>query len=162
VGVGTAWWLRPVAPRRVEAVRTTANPVDAPVTGAVISPDGKYVAYSDPTGAYVRHIDSGETRPLALPKGFEGIPTSWFPDSTNLLVCKGEGLQHTAKIWKVSILGGDPQMLLEDAEQGTVSPDGSQILFFREDVDLRQAWLADAEGRARIAWRCTGRSTPER
>src|ERR1035441_6783562 len=26
VGVGLAWWLRPVAPRRVEAVRITANP----------------------------------------------------------------------------------------------------------------------------------------
>ena len=39
-------------------------------------------------------------------------------------------------------------MVLEDAEQGTVSPDGLQILFFREDVDLRQPWLADADGRA--------------
>ena len=117
------------------------------MTGAVISPDGKYVAYSDPTGVYIRHIDSGETRPLTLPKGFDGIPTSWFPDSTHLLVNNGEGLQHTAEIWKVSILGGDPKILLEDAEQGTVSPDGLQILFFREDMDLRQPWLADADGR---------------
>jgi Tol biopolymer transport system component len=38
-------------------------------------------------------------------------------------------------------------MVLEDAEQGTVSPDGLQILFFREDVDLRQPWLANANGR---------------
>jgi len=35
------------------------------VTGAVISPDGKYVAYSDPTGVYIRNIDSGATRPPA-------------------------------------------------------------------------------------------------
>ena len=71
VGGGLAWWLRPVSPRQVEAVRITANPADTPVTGAVISPDGKYVAYSDPTGVYIRHIDSGETRPLSLPKGFD-------------------------------------------------------------------------------------------
>jgi hypothetical protein len=70
LGVGVARWLRPATPRVVTAERITANPPDAPVTGAVISPDGKYVAYSDPTGVYIRHIDSGETRPLNLPKGF--------------------------------------------------------------------------------------------
>ncbi len=109
VGVGIAWWLRPAAPRGVTAVRITANPADLPVTGAVVSPDGKYVAYSDPTGVYVRHIDSGETRPRALPKGFNGIPTSWFPDSMHLLLSNHEGPQQTAKIWEASILGGNPQ-----------------------------------------------------
>ena len=146
VGLGLAWWLRPVAPRRVEAVRITANPVDAPVTGAVISPDGKYVAYSDSTGAYIRHIDSGETRPLALPKGFEGIPTSWFPDSTHLLVGNHEGAKQIAKIWKVSILGGNPQMVMEDAEQGLVSPDGLQMVSFRGEAGTRDLWLADSDG----------------
>ena len=50
LGVGIAWWLRPIAPREVTAQRITANPADTPVTGAAISPDGKYVAYSDPDG----------------------------------------------------------------------------------------------------------------
>jgi Tol biopolymer transport system component len=124
----------------------------------VISPDGKYVAYSDQTGVYVRHIDSGETRPLSLPKGFDGIPTSWYPDSTHLLLASREGPQHKSKIWKVSILGGNPQMLLEDAEQGTVSPDGSEIAFFHLGSGKalrsssswpfydRELWLAEADG----------------
>lgn len=147
LGVGVARWLRPAAQREVTAQRITANPADVPVTGAVISPDGKYVAYSDPTGVYIRLIDSGETRPLPLPKGFNGIPTSWFSDSTHLLVNNGEGLQHTAKIWKVSILGGDPQMLLEDAEQGAVSPDGTKLIYSRGSESARELWLADSDGR---------------
>ncbi len=147
VGVGIAWWLRPAAPRGVTAVRITANPADLPVTGAVISPDGKYVAYSDPTGVYVRHIDSGETRPRALPKGFNGIPTSWFPDSMHLLLSNHEGPQQTAKIWEASILGGNPRMLLEDADQGVVSPDGSRIAFFRARGFEQELWLVDADGR---------------
>ena len=148
LGVGLAWWLRPVAIRQVVAQRVTANPPDVPVTGAVISPDGKYVAYSDQTGVYIRHIDSGETRPLSLPKGFDGIPTSWYPDSTHLLLANREGPQHKSKVWKVSILGGDPQMLLEDAEQGVVSPDGSEIAFFhlRSWSYERELWLAEADG----------------
>jgi hypothetical protein len=28
------------------------------------------VAYADPTGVYLRPLDSGETRPLLLPKDF--------------------------------------------------------------------------------------------
>jgi len=148
LGVGLAWWLRPAAPRQPVAQRITANPPDVPVTGAVISPDGKYVAYSDPTGVYIRHIDSGETRPLGLPKGFDGIPTSWYPDSTHLLLANREGPQHKSKIWKVSILGGNPQMLLEDAEQGNVSPDGSEIVFVHLGSSFyeRELWLAEADG----------------
>jgi hypothetical protein len=63
--------------------QVTANPREAPVVGAVVSPDGKYVAYADTTGVYIRHIDTGETRPLQLPDGFNAVPTSWFPDGTH-------------------------------------------------------------------------------
>jgi hypothetical protein len=48
----------------------TANPGDAPVFTAAISPDGKHLAYSDPTGFYIRLIESGETNQLKLPPGF--------------------------------------------------------------------------------------------
>ncbi len=51
--------------------RITSNPPEDPVHGAAVSPDGKYVAYSDPTGLYVRQLSTGETRPWTLPKGFE-------------------------------------------------------------------------------------------
>ena len=74
VSVGIAWWMRPAAQREVTAQRITANPADVPVTGAVISPDGKYVAYSDPTGVYIRHIDSGETQPADAAQGIQ-----WYP-----------------------------------------------------------------------------------
>ena len=56
--------------------RLTANPSDAPLRNAVVSPDGKYVAYADPTGLYLRQISSGETRPWSLPKGFVAWPLS--------------------------------------------------------------------------------------
>ena len=43
--------------------RLTANPGEDPVKTAAISPDGKYLAFSDETGSYLRQIDTGETHP---------------------------------------------------------------------------------------------------
>ena len=77
--------------RPVMEQRITSNPAEVPLTGAVVSPDGKYVAYSDPTGFYLRQISTGETRPWPLPKGFVAWAGSWFPDSTHLLVLRLEG-----------------------------------------------------------------------
>jgi DNA-binding winged helix-turn-helix (wHTH) protein len=66
-------WVGSVASRRsLEAQpvlsqrRLTANPHDAPLTSGVISPDGKYLAYSDPTGLYLRQVDGGETISVPL------------------------------------------------------------------------------------------------
>jgi DNA-binding winged helix-turn-helix (wHTH) protein/Tol biopolymer transport system component len=114
--------------------RLTSNPAGDPVEGAVISPDGKYLAYNDPTGLYLRELTNGETRPWRLPEGFVAGPTSWFPDSTHLLVVRIEGQPQTPElqkwsIYKLSLLGGAPQKIMDDAAAGVVSPDGSRIAY---------------------------------
>ena len=48
----------------------TTNPADNPVYAAAISPDGKYLAYADLTGVFVRLLENGETHALPLPDGF--------------------------------------------------------------------------------------------
>lgn len=145
-----ALWTRRGSPSPTHLAteqRITANPPEAPISAGVVSPDGKYVAYKDSTGTYVRHIDSGETRPLQLPKGFDGAPTGWFPDSTNLMLSSGDSTQGGPALWKFSILGGDPQKLIENAEGGAVGPDGSRIAFLRGGAATdRQLWVADADG----------------
>jgi len=47
----------------------TANPIDDPVIHAAISPDGKYVAYTDLQGFHLRSVESGETQFLQVPEG---------------------------------------------------------------------------------------------
>ena len=141
LAAGILWRVKRDAPYPAVEKRITANPVEAPIRAAVVSPDGKYVAYADPTGVYLRQIDSGETRPLPLPKDFNASPSSWFPESTHLLVTSHLRSEQKPSVWKVSIFGGAPQMLVDDAEDGSVSPDGSQIAFFRRT-------FVAAEGRA--------------
>ena len=105
------------------------------------------VAYSDTTGVYIRHIDTGETRPLQLPKGFDAVPTSWFPDGTHLLLTSGGAAQGRPSLWKVSILGGSPQKVMENASEAAISPDGSKIAFLRGDAGgSLEIWVMGTDG----------------
>jgi eukaryotic-like serine/threonine-protein kinase len=73
VGVLAALWhsrSTATVARTASLRQLTANPAEAPVYTAAISPDGKYLAYSDPNGFYIRLLESGETNPLKLPPGF--------------------------------------------------------------------------------------------
>jgi DNA-binding winged helix-turn-helix (wHTH) protein/Tol biopolymer transport system component len=139
--------------------RLTANPSDVPVNNAVVSPDGKYLAYADPTGLYLRQISSGETRPLTLPKGFVAWPYSWFPDSTHLLVRRiaaqpqDLSLPLETSLYKLSILGGEPQERVNSAAAGYVSPDGSRIAYLpMQNVNqvwtpnTSEMWMMDSDG----------------
>src|SRR6202140_646026 len=46
------------------ARRLTSNPTENPISVSAISPDGKYLAYSDRTGTYLRLISTGEVHSL--------------------------------------------------------------------------------------------------
>ena len=124
--------------------RITANSVEAPIRAAVISPDGKYLAYAGPNELYIRQLDTGEVRRLALPKEFDvPVPVSWFPDSTNLVFVEWpEGNENVRSIWRLSILGGSPQKLMDDGWNAAVSPNGSRIIFLRD----RDVWIMDSNG----------------
>lgn len=124
--------------------RLTANPNDAPVLGAVISPDGKYLAYSDPTGLYLRQVDGGQTFAVPLPKGFEALPESWFPDSVHLIVRQQDfSKAKQPSLWKISVMGGVPQKLADAGALARVSPDGSMIAFLTRLAGRDAVWVID-------------------
>jgi serine/threonine protein kinase len=50
--------------------RITTNPPENPVYAAAVSPDGRYLAYADFTGVFVRLFETGETHSLPLPPSF--------------------------------------------------------------------------------------------
>ena len=146
-GALVAWRRANIPPPLAVEQQITANPPQAPINAAVVSLDGKYVAYADTTGAYIRHIDTGEVRPLQLPKGFDAFPTGWFPDGTHLLLTSAGAAQGKPSLWKVSILGGSPQQLMENASEAAISPDGSKIAFLRGDaVGSLEIWVMGTDG----------------
>jgi Tol biopolymer transport system component len=126
--------------------RMTTNPEDTPVTSGLISPDGKYLAYTDKTGFYLRMVDGGETHSVPLEKGFDTAPESWFPDSVHLVVSRVDDPQRQPSLWQVSVFGGPPRKLTDAGYQASVSPDGSQILFLRHSGPSEEVWLMRADG----------------
>ena len=125
--------------------RITSNSPEAPVTNAVVSPDGKYLAYSDLTGLYLRMIASGETRRWDVPKGFIAKPTSWFPDGTHLLVARFEGPRPS--LWKLSLFGAVARKLIDNGGQASVSPDGTRIAFVTFPTNSgNELWVMAADG----------------
>src|SRR5271169_3015826 len=132
--------------RVVSQRQLTANPQDTPVTSAALSPDGTYLAYSDRTGFYVRQVSNGETHPVALPKGFEPLVQSWFPDSAHLLVSWVAETEKPPGLWSTSVMGGTPRRLAEEGSSGRVSRDGSKIAFLRAGEGGNEIWLMGADG----------------
>ena len=112
---------------------------------APISPDGKYLAFADKTGFYLRQVATGETQAVALPKGFDARPASWFPDGTHVVASWVAGPTEPPSLWSVSILGGAPRRLVQEGMSPAVSPDGSQIAFLR-GRSTQEMWVMQYDG----------------
>jgi Tol biopolymer transport system component/DNA-binding winged helix-turn-helix (wHTH) protein len=131
------------SPARISQL--TANPAEDRVRAAAISRDGKYLAFSDETGFYLRQIDTGETHPIPLPSGALSESVSWFPDSAHLIVAL-TGRAQSPSLWEISTLGGTPRKLQDNARSPAVSPDGKQIAFITGQRMRNQIWLMAADG----------------
>jgi hypothetical protein len=67
---GAVFWFmkrQPPSLPELKQKRLTSNSPEFPVSKGAISPDGKYVAYSDASGLHLKVIESGETRTLPRP-----------------------------------------------------------------------------------------------
>src|SRR5262249_14878456 len=123
----------------------TSNSSETPVLAAAISPDGKYLAYSDETGIYLRLVETGESYSVSSPPGFQTSRLAWFPDGTQLLASGMAGQENVPGIWAISILGGAaPRQIRSEAHGGSVSPNVSQIAFLAENA--KEIWLMKTHG----------------
>jgi Tol biopolymer transport system component/DNA-binding winged helix-turn-helix (wHTH) protein len=128
--------------------RLTTNAAENWVIASAISPDGKYLAYCDKTGTYLRLLSTGELHPL-LPKGPDVTFLGWFPDSSQLLASWVTPPANKVGLWALSILGGSPRQMSDEGWSASVSPDGTQIVFLKGAgfADTGQEiWLMRANG----------------
>jgi serine/threonine protein kinase len=148
--VALVWFLPrrpPQPPAELVQKRLTFNSSENPVGKAAISPDGKYLAYSDPAGIHVKLLATSEERLIPRPTRVAASAfwyvDAWFPDGTQLLADAYElGVQKS--MWTVSLLGQSPRELREGAAGFGISPDGSRIAF--SGANDREIWVIGSQG----------------
>lgn len=138
----------------------TTNSTENPVISGAISPDGKYLAYADPKGIYIKLVQTGETQAIPQPNVFKGGKVdweilSWFPDGISFLANAhppGEDptiwTSRGTSVWAFSVLDGVPRKLRDEAYAYSISRDGSTISFGTNKGSFgdREIWLMQSDG----------------
>ena len=157
------FWIaksKPVVPREMRLRQLTTNSFENPIRSGLISPDGKYLAYTDTKRLYLKLIKTGEVQAIPQPD----VPASermdwefgaWFPDSTRFIVNSHPSVtatlaesQQEASSWVVSVLGRAPVKFREKTLVYSISPDGSLVAFGAKTGSLgpREIWLVGPNG----------------
>ena len=158
IGIGVTWLAKrrvqqpPPEPPELREIRLTTNPSEYGVLLGCISPDGKYLAYSDRRGLYLKLIESEEVR--AIPQqerltaeNSDWMPAYWFPDGTKFVACRMGATGFST--WLISMLSGPPRLLRDSADPGPPSPDGSRIVYLagvRAIDGASEIWVMGAQG----------------
>jgi predicted Ser/Thr protein kinase len=120
-----ALWLRPTAPS-VWSGALLGGPEVAMAPS--LSPDGHLLAFlSSVEQVGVMKLESGDYATLthATNQGFSGV-ISWSPDGARIYYDRWTDIPRG--IYSVSVLGGDEQLVVEDAALPEALPDGSLLL----------------------------------
>ena len=124
------------------------------IGGTNISPDGKWVVFvTSEKGLYswyVRQISTNSLVRIAGPaEETTGGGTAFSPDGEFVYFPKGDKTTPDGALFKVPVLGGTPQKILEGIwGPVTFSPDGKQIAYVRLFPSTGESWLviANADG----------------
>jgi serine/threonine protein kinase len=128
----------------------TANPEGHGATQAAVSPDSRYLAYSDDSGLHVKLLETGDTKTVPLPQEVAStqasthatahatwLPVAWFPDGSRLLA-NLEVAGRPPSIWILSLIGYPPRKFRDDGYAHSVSPNGERIVFTSASTALSE------------------------
>ncbi len=142
-------------PPAFQSMKVTRLPVAGDVQEAVISPDGKYLAYITPGGAnegiWVRQVGAASNAQRIVAPieqgGYGGLLFS--PDGSHIFYAAFGGQKPAPELYKVPVLGGTPKRILETLRSPiSFSPDGKRFAYMGGDNNLltRVLLTADADG----------------
>jgi serine/threonine protein kinase/Tol biopolymer transport system component len=142
---GRAGAVEPYAP--LASMKFTKLPAPGQSGAAVISPDGKYIARiveeAGKTSVRLRQVASGGgERELFASADHYVIGVTFSPDGEFLYYVLGRRGQSFRDLYRVGLLGGEPQRLIADVDSAvTLSPDGRRVVFRRHIPKTREDTL---------------------
>jgi eukaryotic-like serine/threonine-protein kinase len=106
-------------------------------SGGAISPDGKYVASTlDDNGKqslWLRNVGTGSNTQVLAPEPLQIRRVVFSPDGDYLFYRKAlDASQNSFNIYRMPVLGGTPQLLVRDVDNGpSISRDGKRMAYIR-------------------------------
>jgi Tol biopolymer transport system component len=150
--------------RDVKLTQLTTNSWEHPVTSGALSPDGRYLAYTDPKGIHIKMVGADDSQLVPQPGELRTEKVvwdigsyAWFPDSMQFIATSHPPTEQAnwaplsssiSTIWAIPVTGGAPRKLREAAIAWSVSPDGSMIGFGTNSGRLgeRELWVMRSDG----------------
>ncbi|HEU4869301.1 MAG TPA: protein kinase [Pyrinomonadaceae bacterium] len=130
----------------LQDMKFTKIPVSTGLEQAYLSPDGQFMALiireKGKTSLRLRQVTGSVVeRELVSPGAgyflYGGL--TFAPDGTNIYYVFGEPGRLLRRLYRVSVLGGDPQKLIDDVDTGiAISPDGTRLAFRRHIPSSRE------------------------
>ena len=168
LAIGTSiiwpWWRHAGTPAwpDVKLQQLTTNSWEYPVTGGAISPDGRYLAYTDAKGMHIKLVGTDDSELVPQPDALRGESivweinsTAWFPDSRRFLAMSHPAAETqfawsslTTSIWEIGVSAAVPHKIRDSALAWSVSPDGTSISFGTNKGKFgeRELWLMGSNG----------------
>ena len=111
---------------------------------AAISPDGKSIAIADDQNGQqvllLHNIASNTNTQIVAPAPVRYACLDFSPDGNFLYLCK-EATNRAINLFRTSVLGGIPQLILQDIKSNvSFSPDGKQMAYLRENCPQIGKW----------------------
>lgn len=134
----------------MKVTRLTSN---GKSSGAIISPDGKYVVHiineAGKKSLWVRQVATSSNVEIRPPADVEYLGTTFSNDGNFVYFVALEKSRLIGVLYQIPVLGGNPKKIIEDVDTAiSFSPDGSRFVFQRGVLNPSESRLivANADG----------------
>ena len=127
---------------------------DGKATSAALSPDGKLFAYSRYDGEdqslWLGHVDGGDPVQIRPPAPVIYLDFKFSPDASSLYFTLTDDNRENGAVYKMPVLGGLPEKIVDKIYSITFSPSGKQFAFVRSGpIDTKPVLVvSDADGKS--------------
>jgi serine/threonine protein kinase len=147
----------PTAQTGAPGIKLTPFPINGTTEFAVISPDGKYIAYTllneakTESSLWMKHLPTGSIVQILPPSKNIYKYLTFSSDSNYLYYQAFSNISFgpPESLGKVPVVGGTPKKLIADLKSGkpiSLSPDSKQIVFVREGGTTSNLLVANEDG----------------